>query len=506
MSKSSPTEYGLPGRASAPGGDRLPPHSVEAEQGVLGCILLAPSECLAEAVNRFKGDHDAFYDLRHQGIFDTLMAMQNAGVPIETITLVQQLKDRNLLDAVGGVAYLAELPGTVPGPTNLEHYLTIVFEKWLLRKTIRACTEAVNRIQTHEGNVPELIAQVQADLLNLPSPSQEGAQPLAAYSAALMARMDNYARGIGTVTGLPTGFRYLDRFFSGMHPKEVIIIGGDPGSGKTSFAMNVAERVAIDGRNPVGVVSLEMSAEDLILRLACCRTRVNFHKLRTGCPTKGDLEKVKAILPGLLNETKAPIYIDDSSGLTMFEVRSRLRAMKHRYGIRLAVVDYLQLVALTREQMFLGMAAGYADVARGIQQAAKELGIPIIVLSQLSNEGRKRGRGERPKLTDFRETGAIGDVANFAGILWRQPLDKEAEKEQRERIQKDPMGNHTLAMQMEVLKNKNGPSGTGIQFNFLRWCMRFEDLQYETKEPELPEEEPLPPSEPPAPETEEMDL
>jgi len=221
-----------------------------------------------------------------------------------------------------------------------------------------------------------------------------------------------------------------------------------------------------------------MSAEDLILRLVCSRTRVNFHKLRTGCATKEELEIVRDALPHVMNEKETPIYIDDTSGLTIFEVRSRLRAMKHRYGIRLAVVDYLQLVALTREQMFLGMAAGYADVARGIQQAAKELEIPIIVLSQLSNEGRKRGRNEKSKLTDFRETGAIGDVANFAGILWRPPLETEEEEKLRAAIGSDPMGEHTLAVQMEVLKNKNGPSGMGIQFNFQRWCMRFEDLQY----------------------------
>jgi len=232
------------------------------------------------------------------------------------------------------------------------------------------------------------------------------------------------------------------------------------------------------GGNPVGILSLEMSAEDLILRLVCSRTRVNFHKLRTGCATKEELEIVRDALPHVMNEKETPIYIDDTSGLTIFEVRSRLRAMKHRYGIRLAVVDYLQLVALTREQMFLGMAAGYADVARGIQQAAKELEIPIIVLSQLSNEGRKRGRNEKSKLTDFRETGAIGDVANFAGILWRPPLETEEEEKLRAAIGSDPMGEHTLAVQMEVLKNKNGPSGMGIQFNFQRWCMRFEDLQY----------------------------
>jgi replicative DNA helicase len=208
---------------------------------------------------------------------------------------------------------------------------------------------------------------------------------------------------------------------------------------------------------------------------------VNFHKLRTGCPTEAELQKLLAIFPKVVN---APIILDDAGGLTMHEVRSRLRAMKHRHGIRLAIVDYLQLISLTKEQMFLGAASGYADVARGLQQAAKELQIPIIIISQLSNEGRKRKKHERPKLTDFRETGAIGDVANFAGILWRRELEPEEEEKLRDAIKADPMGNHVLELQMDIIKNKNGPSGTAMGLEFMRWCMRFEDLQYKSKEDE----------------------
>ena len=467
--------------------DRLPPHDIPNEQGVLGCVLLAPRECLTEVANKFKGQKEAFYDLRHQMIFDALLEMQNAGVAIDVITLQEHLKKTGRLEQVGGIPYLSQLQDTVPSAANLEYYLNIVFEKWILRRMVRTCTDAVGRIYDYTGEVTALVAEVQNDILNLPSPTAAGPKHVGAYAASLKARVDNYARGVGMITGLPTGYRYWDKVFGGMHKTEVIILGGDPGSGKTSLAMNVVERVAVDGGNPVGVMSLEMSAEDLILRLACSKTRVNFHKLRTGCATKEELELIRDAMPHIMDEGETPIYMDDSGGLTMFEVRSRLRAMKHRHGIRLAVVDYLQLVALTREQMFLGMAAGYADVARGIQQAAKELEIPIIVLSQLSNEGRKRGKNERPKLTDFRETGAIGDVANFAGILWRPPLKEEEDEKLRAAIAADPMGEHMLAVRMEVLKNKNGPSGTGIEFNFLRWCMRFEDLQYESKGPENPD-------------------
>lgn len=469
---------GRPTYADAMKLDRLPPHSDEAEQGVLGCVLLAPKECLSEVATKFRGKHEPFYDPRHQVIFGTLLAMQDDGVEIDVITLQQRLKDRGALEQCGGIAYILQLQDAVPSAANLEFYLGIVLEKWILRTMVQRCTEVVGRIYDYEGDVTHLVEEVQSDILNLPTASTSGPKHIGAYTGQLEDRLNRYARGIGMITGLPTGFRYLDKLVCGMHPTEVFVIGGDPGSGKTSLAMNIAERVAVDGGNPVGVLSLEMSAEDLIMRLACSKTRVNFHKLRTGHATKEDLELMKDALPHIKNKEECPIYLDDASGLTMFEVRSRLRAMVHRYGIRLALVDYLQLVALTKEQMFLGMAGGYGEVTRGIQQAAKELKIPIIVLSQLNNEGRKRGKNERPKLTDFRETGAIGDVANFAGILWRPPMNDEEEMKNRDAISVDPMGNHVLMVRMEVLKNKNGPSGTGVEFEFLRWCMRFEDLKY----------------------------
>lgn len=489
---------GKPIRPAAPT-DRLPPHSEEMERGALGCVLLSPKEALTCVAQRCKGNVKAFYDLRHQVILTVMLELQDAAQPIDVLTLHQRLKDGGQLEQVGGIPYLNSLQDAVPSAANVSYYMDIVFEKWLLRRMMQACSEAVAKIYDYEGEVAQLMDELQRDILSLPSPNEEGPRPIKAYSERLNQRLDTYARGIGTITGLPTGYRYLDRLSGGMHPGDIIIIGGDPGAGKTSLAMNIAERVAMDGGNFVGVISLEMSAEDLILRLACSRARVNFHKLRTGCPTQRELEKLVALFPKVIN---ASIILDDAGGLTMHEVRSRLRGMVHRYGIRLAIVDYLQLISLTKEQMFLGAASGYADVARGLQQAAKELQIPIIVLSQLSNEGRKRKKREIPKLTDFRETGAIGDVANLAGILWRPELEPEEEEALRDRIKADPMGDHTLELQMEVLKNKNGPSGTSVGFEFMRWCMRFEDLKVKSHE-DLPDQ-PAPATEQTLPTNEEL--
>src|SRR5690348_16611018 len=203
--------------------DRLPPHSPDAEQGVLGCVLLSPKESLPEVVSRVKGAKQTFYDLRHQHIFMVLVAMQDAGKPIDLITVQQQLKDEGLLEQVGGVAYLSQLQETVPSAANLDYYLDIVFEKWQLRRMVQVCTEVVARVYEYEGEVTQLLDEVQNDILNLPTASQDGPRPLKEFSGRIQDRLDVYARGIGMITGLPTGFRYLDRNFGGMHPAHIII-------------------------------------------------------------------------------------------------------------------------------------------------------------------------------------------------------------------------------------------------------------------------------------------
>ena len=460
--------------AGAPG-DRLPPYSAEAERGVLGCCLLSARDCLTETASRCKGQYTAFYDQRHQAIFTALLELQNKGVPIDLLTVQQHLKDCDLLDKVGGIPYLSALQDAVPSAANLEAYLTILFEKWVLRRMVMTCTEAVAQIYAHEGEVTQLVTEVQNSILTLPTPFEGGPRPLKHWVSEIEDALNHYRRGHGLITGLRTGYRYLDRWCAGMNAKNVWFIGGDPGSGKTTLAMNIAERMTVDMGIAVGVQSLEMGGRDLILRLACSRTRVNFHKLRTGFGEKEEIDLIQGTLPHLMNSKEVPLYIDDSGGLTVHELRSRLRMQKHRYGIQMGIVDYMQLISLTKEQMYLGPAAGYGDVARVLQQTAKELDIPLLILSQLNNEGRKRNKTTKPQMTDFRETGAISDVADFAGILWRPALVKEEETRLREAVAADPMGKHLLKVHLEVLKNKNGPAGSALMFDFLRWCMRFED-------------------------------
>lgn len=455
--------------------DRLPPHSPEAERAILGCVIMDAKECMGTCAAKFRGHGEVFYDLRHRTIFNAMNSMFEKGDVIDLITLRQRLKDIGVLEDIGGDDYLGHLQDDVSSTANLERYIETAFEKWQLRKVVQTCTEVAGRAFEFSGEVPKLIAEVQSQIFSLPTLEDDGPRPMGAYAGGVKYRVDNYARGIGMITGIPTGYRYWDKLTGGLHTPQVIVIGGRPGLGKTSLAMNVAENVAINGNSPVGVLSMEMSADDMILRLVCARTHVNFHKLRTGTPTDDDLKVVREAIDILMIEKECPIYIDASTGLTIFDIRAKLRVMRQRFGIKLAIVDYLQLCTLSPEWRG-NPVAGYGEVAKGIQASAKELEIPIILISQLSREAEKRG--SRPRMSDLRESGDIEQVADFIGILWHPPMKAEEETKLRDAIASDPMGEHTLPVQMEICKNRNGPSGTGMEFNFLRWCMRFEDLQY----------------------------
>ncbi|MBI4664229.1 MAG: replicative DNA helicase, partial [Verrucomicrobia bacterium] len=335
-----------PPRPSAPTSlDRLPPHSLEAEQGVLGCILLSPNEGLGVCIEKFRRGSEVFYDLRHRCIFELLVEMFDQKEAIDLITVQQRLKDKHQLEAVGGIAYLSELADHVPSAANLEYYLDIVREKFLLRKMIQTCTGVVGRVYEHEGEVDALLDEVERDILRISEDRVEASsRTIKELVHKAITTIEEFHQRQGMLTGIGTGFPDFDKMTSGLHGGEMIVIAARPSMGKTSLAMNIAEHVAIDQKLAVGVFSLEMTAESLVLRMLCSRSRVNLRNIREGFLAERDFPKLTGSAGKLAS---APLFIDDSSGLSILQLRAKARRMYQQYGIKLFVIDYLQLLNST---------------------------------------------------------------------------------------------------------------------------------------------------------------
>jgi replicative DNA helicase len=455
------TRRRAPANGQAPRVDRLPPHSSEAEQGVLGCVLLSPRECMGECIERFKGATDLFYDLRHQTIFEALLQMYDSQEAIDLITLQQRLKDRQLLDEIGGLAYLSGLADAVPSAANLSYYLEIVQEKYLLRRMIQVCTKVIGRLYDYEGEVPALMDEVERDILRV---SESRVQSQTADMKELVHRaintIEKFHEGQGQLTGLSTGFTDLDKMTSGLHGSEMIVIAARPSMGKTSLAMNIAEHVAIERKLPVGVFSLEMSSDALVLRMLCSRARVNLRSVREGFLAERDFPKLTGAAGKLAG---APLFIDDSSGLSILEMRAKARRMFQQYGIKLFVIDYLQLLHSTARRAE-NRQQEIADISSGIKSLAKELNVPVIVLSQLNRE-IEREKGRPPRLSDLRESGAIEQDADVVGLLYRPKSDDD---------EGGPVAEEdALAVNLLLAKQRNGPTGD-VELTFLKSYTRFE--------------------------------
>jgi replicative DNA helicase len=445
--------------------DRLPPHSPEAEQGVLGCLLLSPNECIGECIEKFKQGAEVFYDLRHQTIFGTLAEMFDKRQAIDVITLQQNLKDKQLLEQVGGIAYLASLPDLVPSAANISYYTEIVFEKYLLRKMIHTCTDVVAKVYDFEGEVDMLMDEVERDILKISEARVVGENDtIKELVKKAITTIEEYHQRQGMLTGVPTGFSDLDKMTSGLHPGEMVVIAARPSMGKTSLAMNIAEHVAIDQKIPVGVFSLEMTSESLVLRMLCSRSRVNLRNIRDGFLAERDFPKLTGSAGKLAN---APLFIDDSSGLSILQLRAKARRMHQQHGIKLFVIDYLQLLHSTARRAE-NRQQEIADISNGIKSLAKELEVPIIVLSQLNREMEK-DKNRKPRMSDLRESGSIEQDADLIGLLYKPSSGDDDDNPTNAGETED-----AVAVNLLIAKQRNGPTGD-VNLTFLRSFTRFEN-------------------------------
>ena len=439
---------------------KLPPHSTEAEQGVLGCILLSPNDCLGECVTKLKAGAEVFYDLRHQELYSTLLEMYDAREGIDIITIQSRLSDQKKLESVGGLAYLASLPDAVPSAAGLDYYIDIVVEKYRLRKLAQTCTAIVGRVYDDPGEVEELMDAAERDILAISADSAVDTLHLAKPLVhGAIATLEEWWRNKGVLTGIGTGFIDFDKMTTGMHGGEMLVIAARPSQGKTSLAMNIVENVAVDQQVPVGVFSLEMTAEQLMLRMVCSRARVNARSIQDGFLAERDFPKLTNAAGKL---SSAPLFIDDSSGLSILQLKAKARRMHQQYGIKLFVIDYLQLLNSTNKRAD-NRQLEVSDISAGIKALSKELNVPIVVLSQLNRELEKRS-GERPRLSDIRESGSIENDADLVGLLYRERKGDEDEAES---------DSDAIPINLLIAKQRNGPCGD-VHLTFLKSYTRFE--------------------------------
>jgi replicative DNA helicase len=449
--------------ADMPKIDRLPPHSIEAEQGVLGCILLSPNDCMGECIEKLKSGPLVFYDLRHQTLFQALIEMYDEKQAIDLITLQQRLKNTQKIEGVGGLGYISGLPDAVPSAANLQYYLDIILEKYLLRKMVQTCTQIVGQVYDYEGEVDALLDEVERDILRI-SEERVGSASLGIKELVNRAitKIEEFHQNQGMLTGVATGFADFDKMTTGLHEGEMIVLAARPSVGKTSLAMNIAEHVALDLKVPVGVFSLEMTADQLILRMLCSRSRVNLRDIRDGFLAERDFPKLTGAAGKMAS---APLFIDDSSGLSILQLRAKARRMWQQYGIKLFVIDYLQLLHSTSRRAE-NRQQEISEISGGIKALAKELNVPVIVLSQLNREMEKRGSGEQPKLSDLRESGSIEQDADLVGLLYRESKNKDGEDDSSQ-------FEDTISVKLFIAKQRNGPIGE-VGLTFLKSFTRFE--------------------------------
>jgi replicative DNA helicase len=445
---------------------------VEAEQGVLGSMLISPRDIIAEAVEKINESY--FYIPAHQTIYTVLVDLWNAGQGIDLITFTQVLRDRNLLDTVGGASLVTSLFTFVPTAANVGYYLEIVRDKYILREIISACTEGVRRSYEEQGEVDNLLDEVEQKIFAVGEDRfNDRALSMKDQVMDAIEAIEKLYQQHGGITGLSTGFKDLDRLTSGLHPAEMIVIAARPSMGKTALVMNIAEHVAVNEMRPVAVFSLEMSAQQLVQRLLCSRAGVNSQKVRDGTfLADRDFPKLTAAASKL---AEANIFIDDSAGLNILELRAKARRLKAQHEVELIVIDYLQLLRSTSRRGQENRQIEISEISAGIKGLAKELNIPIIVAAQLNRnpENRTGDSKGRPRLSDLRESGSIEQDADLVALLVRQEYYADTEEE------KDEMEGKA---DLIIAKQRNGPTGD-VPLTFRKEFTRFEDRAREEREP-----------------------
>lgn len=447
--------------------ERVPPHSEEAERGVLGSILLDADRVLDLCIER-QLRPESFYLPAHRAVYEIMLEMKRDGRPIDLLTVTERLRSLGLVERVGGPTALDRMVDATPTPAHAEYYIDIVRQKDLLRTMISRAREAERLCLQENQRAEDLLAQIEEAFFAIGEEQHGSMRSWDVLVKETMREMEAVISHQAPPAGIFTGFRNIDRVLNGLQPGNMVILAARPSMGKTSLAMNIVENVALgiaeqqQDAQPVGIFSLEMSAHDLVRRMLCSLARLSAHKLMAGfvSVTSADHRRLVNAADQL---TKAPIYLDDTAGLDIKELRARARRMKKKYNVALIVIDYLQLLH-AEDFVKQGRQVEVSAISGHIKAMAKELRIPVLVLSQLSRAPEMRDKLVEPKLADLRDSGSLEQDADVVMLLRRPcfyPDDEEAEDE-------------TLAV-INIAKHRNGPTDDNVRLNFHQEFMRFED-------------------------------
>ena len=446
-------------------GSRTPPHNIEAEQAVIGAIFLEP-DAFSTAAERI-GPND-FFRASHQVIFEVMYQLFEKGEPIDIVTVTTMLANAEKLDIAGGVTYLTDLAGSVPTAANIDYYSKIVEEKALLRRLIKTATEIVTETFSKEDEVEDVLDEAEKRILEVASRKNVNAfRPIKDVLINVYENIEQLHHAKDDITGIPTGFRDLDRMTAGFQRNDLIIIAARPSVGKTAFALNIAQNVAINTNENVAIFSLEMGAEQLVQRMLCAEGNIDSQRLRTGKLEQEDWGKLTMAMGSL---SHAGIYIDDSPGIRVTDIRSKCRRLKQEHGLGMIIIDYLQLIQGS-ENSKENRQQEVSEISRSLKGLARELEVPLIALSQLSR-GVESRQDKRPMMSDLRESGSIEQDADIVGFLYRDDYyDSESEQQN--------------IIEIIISKQRNGPTGT-VELAFVKEYNKFVDLDFRYENSEVP--------------------
>jgi replicative DNA helicase len=433
----------------------VPPQNIEAEESLLSRILVE-SKALLDVVEILAPAD--FYRTSHQKIFAAMTDLFNRNEPIDAVTVANHLKESGQLEQVGGAAYLARLLD-VPPAVDAPHYAGIIHDKAVLRRLIEKSNAIAKRCFLEQGNADDIVDFAEASIFEVTDKkARQSFYPLSKLIDGNIDFLEEKQKNKSLVTGVPTGFTQLDNLTSGLQNSDLIILAGRPSMGKTALALNIARNAAVDGGVPVAIFSLEMSKEQLSLRMLCAEARIDSSRLRSGFFSMEDWERVTEAA-GVLSA--APIFIDDSASLSAMDVRAKARRLKMEKNIGLIIIDYLQLMQgrAGAERRDLEIS----EISRGMKALAKEISLPVIALSQLNRMLEQR-TDRRPRLSDLRESGALEQDADVVAFIYRDEVYNKEETNPRKGI-----------AEVILAKQRNGPTGDAL-LTFLAAYTRFENM------------------------------